>query len=70
MFVRRRNGVNGLNLLRHPNEIMRDVISNLSEIFINRFYIEIDRTNRNNEKELFSIINICSKSQLTHCGNQ
>ena len=46
MSVRRRNGVNGLNLLRHSNEIMRDVISNLSEIFINRFYIEIDRTNK------------------------
>ena len=50
-----RNGVNGLNLLRHPNEIMDNVISNLSEIFFNRFYIEIDKTNRTHEKEYNSL---------------
>ena len=50
-----RNGINGLNLLRHPGDMMNEVIFNLSEIFLNRFYIEIDRTNRTNEKEYNSL---------------
>jgi len=45
-----RNGLCGINILNNPLTIIEDTLSNISKIYHNRFYIEIDRTNRPNEK--------------------
>ena len=50
-----RQGLCGLNTLQTPVDVTRKIIEGISGIFTDRFYIEIDRTNRANEKEYNNI---------------
>ena len=50
-----RQGLCGLNALQTPVDVTRTIIEGISGIFTDRFYIEIDRTNRANEKEYNNI---------------
>ena len=60
-----RNGVCGLNTLHNPSSVTQLTIESISKIFSNRFYIEIDRTNRNNENEYNNIaLSIAKRNEL------
>ena len=50
-----RNGLCGVNILQTPVDITQKIIEDLTGIFVDRFYIEIDRTSRANENEYNNI---------------
>ena len=50
-----RNGLCGSSVLQTPVDATRKIIENISKAFNDRFYIEIDRTNRANENEYNNI---------------
>ena len=56
-----RNGLCGVNMLQTPVDVTRQRIKSISEIFDDRFYIEIDRTNRVNENEYNNIALSCAR---------
>ena len=56
-----RNGLCGVNMLQTPVDVTRQRIESISEIFDDRFYIEIDRTNRVNENEYNNIALSCAR---------
>ena len=56
-----RNGLCGVNMLQTAVDITRQRIESISEIFDDRFYIEIDRTNRVNENEYNNIALSCAR---------
>ena len=56
-----RNGLCGVNMLQTPVDITRQRVESISVIFDDRFYIEIDRTNRVNENEYNNIALSCAR---------
>ena len=56
-----RNGLCGVNVLQTPINVTRNRIESISKIFSDRFYIEIDRTNRANEIEYNNVALSCAK---------
>ena len=50
-----RNGLCGINSLQSPIDATHKIIESMSRIFPDRFYIEVDRTNRANENEYNNI---------------
>ena len=60
-----RNGLCGINILNHPLTIIEDTLSYISKIYQNKFYIEIDRTNRTNENNYINeSLHFASKHSL------
>ena len=56
-----RNGLCGINALQTSIDVTRHRIQSISRIFDDRFYIEIDRTNRVNEIEYNNVALSCAK---------
>jgi len=60
-----RNGLCGINILNNPLTIIEDTLSYISKIYQNKFYIEIDRTNRTNENNYINeSLHFASKHSL------
>ena len=56
-----RNGICGLSALHNPSNITQQTLESMSQIFNDRFYIEIDRTSRNHENEYNNIALLFAK---------
>ena len=44
-----RNGICGLNSLTKTISNTQDIVDDISQLFLDKFYIEIDKTERENE---------------------
>jgi DNA polymerase-3 subunit alpha len=60
-----RNGLCGINILNNPLALIEDTLSYISKIYQNKFYIEVDRTNRTNENNyVHESLHFASKHSL------
>ena len=53
-----RNGICGLNSLTKPLSETENIVKDISQLFLDKFYIEIDKTERENENLYLSLIHI------------
>ena len=60
-----RNGLCGVNILNNQLTIIEDVLTRISDIYHNKFYVEIDRTQRANENNYIAeSLQLASKLDL------